>query len=271
MKRKTYFLVIFLAIILIIIGYGMQYYYAPPKEREPYAIEKNNDDTIRVAYIGDSWAFFHKPYDQRISDSLTIRLNRPAKVTSIGFCGRSSKEVYWYLFDNPELVSFISKGYNYCIISLGINDANKKMSTNYYKQSMAYIIQFMLANQITPIILEIPDYDIEKMYRWEIPSRKLLRSFSRFITGIPINCKTEFRQALDALLTEKKYGDRVQVIRYQTWNNHYAEDLKNLYKGDGIHLNEKGYERLDSCIVDIFGKGYYENLVGRAWSYGYET
>ena len=62
MKRKSYFFVIVLAIILIVIGYGMQYYYAPPKEREPYAIEKNNDDTIRVAYIGDSWAFFHKPF-----------------------------------------------------------------------------------------------------------------------------------------------------------------------------------------------------------------
>jgi hypothetical protein len=107
----------------------------------------------------------------------------------------------------------------------------------------------MLANQITPIILEIPDYDIEKMYRWEIPSRKLLRSFSRFITGTPINCKTEFRQALDALLSEKKYGDRVQVIRYQTWNNHYVEDLRNYYNEDGIHLNEKGYAKLDSYII----------------------
>lgn len=250
MKRKIINISIITAIILVIFGYGMYYYYAPPKERKPYPITKNDDDTIRVAYIGDSWAFFHCPYDQRLTDSLSRKLNHPAKVTSLGFCGRSSKEIYWYLFDNPELVKYISKGYDYCFISVGINDANKKMSTNYYKQSMAYIIQFLLANQITPIILEIPDYDIERMYKWEIPSRKLLRPFSRFVTGTPINCKKEFRQAFNDLLAEKKYGEKVQVIRYKSWNNHYAEDIKDYYKGDGIHLNHKGYAKLDSCIVE---------------------
>ena len=256
MKRKIKYMIVFIAIILIVFGYGMYYYYAPPKEREPYRIARSNDDTIRVAYIGDSWAFFHQPYDQRISDSLTNKLRLPAKVTSLGFCGRSSKEVYQYFFDKPEMVTFLSKGYDYCFVSLGINDANKKMSTNYYKESMACIIQFLLTNQIIPIILEIPDYDIERMYRWEIPSRKLLRPFSRFVTGTPINCKKEFRQALDELLTEKEYGEKVQVIRYKTWNDNFAEDLKNYYKGDGIHLNDKGYAKLDSCIVNICVKLY---------------
>lgn len=256
MKRKFYYSLLIAAILIIAFGYGMYYYYAPPKEREPYHIAQKHDDTIRVAYIGDSWAFFHQPYDQRISDSLTNKLRLPAKVTSLGFCGRSSKEVYQYFFDKPEMVTFLSKGYDYCFVSLGINDANKKMSTNYYKQSMACIIQFLLTNQITPIILEIPDYDIEKMYRWEIPSRKLLRPFSRFVTGTPINCKKEFRKALDELLSEKKYGEKVQVIRYKAWNDNFADDLKNYYKGDGIHLNDKGYTKLDSCIINICVKLY---------------
>lgn len=250
MKRKYYNIILITTIILIVFGYGMYHYYAPPKVREPYTIVKNHDDTIRVAYIGDSWAFFHQPYDKRMSDSLSIKLNRPTKVTSLGFCGRSSKEIYWYFFDKPELVSFLSKGYDYCFISVGINDANKKMSTNYYKQSMACIIQFFLTNQITPILLEIPDYDIERMYRWEIPSRKLLRPFSRFVTGTPINCKKEFRQAFDELLLEKQYGEKVQVIRYKTWNSNFADDIRNYYEGDGIHLNDKGYAKLDSCIVE---------------------
>lgn len=256
MKRKFYYSLLIAAILIIAFGYGMYYYYAPPKEREPYHIAQKHDDTIRVAYIGDSWAFFHQPYDQRISDSLTNKLRLPAKVTSLGFCGRSSKEVYQYFFDKPEMVTFLSKGYDYCFVSLGINDANKKMSTNYYKQSMACIIQFLLTNQITPIILEIPDYNIEKMYRWEIPSRKLLRPFSRFVTGTPINCKKEFRKALDELLSEKKYGEKVQVIRYKAWNDNFADDLKNYYKGDGIHLNDKGYTKLDSCIINICVKLY---------------
>lgn len=255
MKRKSYYILLIATIILVVFGYGMYYYYAPPKEREPYYIEKNSDDTIRVAYIGDSWAFFHQPYDKRITDSLSMKLNRPAKVTSLGFCGRSSKEIYWYFFDKPEMVTFLTKGYDYCFISVGINDANKKMSTNYYKQSMDHIIRFLLANQITPILLEIPDYDIEKMYRWEIPSRKLLRPFSRFITGTPVNCKQEFRKALDELLIEKGYQDKVLIIRYMTWNHNYAKDLSNYYERDGIHLNDKGYAKLDSCIIEAIAHG----------------
>ena len=250
MKRKIYYISIVVATILLAFGYGMYYYYAPPIEREPYHIAKNNDDTIRVAYIGDSWAFFHQPYDKRISDSLSNKLNRPAKVSSLGFCGRSSKEVYRYFFDNPEMITFLSKGYDYCFISVGINDTNRKMSPNYFKQSMACIIQFFLANQTTPILLEIPDYDIERMYRWEIPSRKLLRRFSRLVNGTPINCKQEFRHALDELLSEKGYRDKVRIIRYKTWNDNYAEDLRNYYNEDGIHLNDKGYDMLDSCIVE---------------------
>ena len=263
MNKKRYKLLLIVVIIIAFLGYGMYYYYAPPIEHKPYTIAKINDDTIRVAYIGDSWAFFHHPYDQRLTDSLSNKLNHPTKVTSLGFCGRSSKEIYWYLFDNPELVKYISKGYNHCFISVGINDANKKMSSNYYKHSMACIIQFLLANQITPIILEIPDYDIEKMYRWEIPSRKLLRPFSRFITGTPINCKNEFRQAFNDLLAEKKYGEKVQVIRYKSWNNHYAEDIEKIYKGDGIHLNDNGYAKLDSCIIETCVKLQKRHIDGK--------
>lgn len=249
MKRKIYYILLTITII-IFLGYGMYYYYAPPKERKPYTIKRNNRDTVRVAYIGDSWAFFHRSYDQRMTDSLSCRLHYPAKVTSLGFCGRSSKEIYWYLYDNPELIKFISKGYDYCFISVGINDANKKMSLNYYKQSLEYIIQFMLSNQITPIILEIPDFDIEGMYRREIPSRRLLRPFSRLVTGTPINCKKEFRQAFNDLIAEKNYKEKVQIIRYHTWNNNYTEDLMDYYRSDGIHLNDKGYAKLDSCIIE---------------------
>ena len=125
MKHKTVFILSAVAILFLLFGYGMYYYYAPPKERQPYIIAKHQSDTIRVAYIGDSWAFFHQPYDERLSDSLTSKLHCPAKIYSQGYCGRSSKEIYWYFFDDPEFVSFFSRGYDYCFVSAGINDANK--------------------------------------------------------------------------------------------------------------------------------------------------
>ena len=250
MKKKTYYLILIITILGFFFGFGMHYYYAPPQKRSPYHITKRHDDTVHLAYIGDSWAYYHQPYDKQISNRLSSKLNHPATVSSLGFSGRSSKEIYWYMFDNPEMVSFLSKGYDYCFVALGINDANKKMSTNYYKQSMSHIIDFLLTNKITPIILEIPDYDIERMYRWEIPSRKLLRPFSMMVTGTPVNCKEEFRQSLNELIAEKNYSDIIHVIRYKSWNKNYSDDLKTLYCNDGIHLNEKGYAKLDSCIVE---------------------
>lgn len=256
MKRKTIYILLIILILLIIFGYECYYYYSPPTEREPYPITKNHSDTLRIAYIGDSWAFFHTPYDNRMADSLSQAIGRAAKVTSLGYCGRSSKEIYWKLFDDAEMRSSISKGYDYCIISAGINDSNKKMSTYYYKRSMECIINFMLFNDITPIIIEIPDYDIEKMYRWEMPSRKLLRRFSRIVNGTSVNCKNDFRQAFDNLLKEKDYKNKIQVIRYTTWNSDYTKDQRNLYEGDGVHLNEKGYAKLDSCIVETCVKLY---------------
>lgn len=250
MKHKSYYILLTVTIIILILGYGMYYYYAPPKERKPYTIERSNDDTIRVAYIGDSWAFYHQPHDRDMSIMLSNKLNCPAIVTSLGFSGRSSKEIYLYMFDNPEMISFLSKGYDFCFVAVGINDANKKMSAQYYKQSMACIIDFLLANKIRPIILEIPDYDIERMYRWEIPSRKLLRPFSMLVTGTPINCKEKYRQAFNILIREKNYGNKISIIRYKSWNSNFSEDLNNLYNKDGIHLNEKGYAKLDSCLCN---------------------
>lgn len=250
MKAKRFYILPLIAIFVIIIGYGLHYYYAPPKERKPYFITNHNDDTVRVAYIGDSWAFYHQPHDRKMSIMLSNKLNCPAIVSSLGFSGRSSKEIYLYMFDNPEMISFLSKGYDFCFVVVGINDANKKMSAQYYKQSMACIIDFLLANQIRPIILEIPDYDIERMYRWEIPSRKLLRPFSMMVTGTPINCKEKFRQAFNELIREKGYGNKISIIRYKSWNSNYSEDLNNIYNKDGIHLNEKGYAKLDSCLCN---------------------
>ena len=50
MKRNKVTLLLTIAIVIACIGYGIYNYYAPPIERKPFIIEKNNDDTIRVAY-----------------------------------------------------------------------------------------------------------------------------------------------------------------------------------------------------------------------------
>lgn len=70
-----------------------------------------------------------------------------------------------------------------------------------------------------------------------------------FINNQPIDCKQIFRDALEELILEKDYQDKVSIIRYQTWNNNYYDDLNKLYQDDGLHLNKQGYIKLDSIIA----------------------
>ena len=214
-------------------------------------MNSTKDDTLRIAYIGDSWAFFHKEYDSIIEHILGDSLHRPVIVHSFGICGYTSKEIYESMYNNDEFRDFLEQHkYSYCFISAGINDTYKKMSTSYYQKSMDGIIQLFLANQIRPIIMEIPDYDIQKTYKWQTADKKALRRLSMLINNTPLDCKQLFREALDELIHKKGYADKVSIIRYQSWNDDYANDLNILYIRDGMHLNEKGYSKLDSVIAN---------------------
>ena len=155
------------------------------------------------------------------------------------------------MFNNADFRNFLQKrSYKYCFISVGINDTYKKMSTIYYQQSIDGIIQMLLTNHIHPIILEIPDYDIQKAYYNQKTNRKMLRKISMFLNNTSLDCKQQFRDALDELVNTKGYHNEISIVRYKTWNNNYQNDLQQLYVSDGMHLNDKGYETLDSVIAN---------------------
>ena len=244
MKRWHLFTLGLLLICIVFIAIIAYNYYAPPKIRQSYRTMHHNDDTLRIAYIGDSWAAMHKMYDRKMEQMIEDKLHRPVIVLSYGICGLTSKEIYEYLFNDSTLKNFIKNGFDYCVISAGINDTYKKMSTAYYQESMKGIISFMEGNHIHPIIIEIPDYDIQKAYDHQTVTKKLLRQFSMFVTGSPKDCKQTYRDALRQTL-----GNRVDIVGYQEWNNNYSKDQKILYSEDGMHLKEEGYNRLDSCII----------------------
>lgn len=250
MKYKLIILLIALITTCITIGVKLYSYYAPAQLRPPYRTVQHHNDTIRIAYIGDSWAFGHQFHQCKIKEYLENELHRPVVVSSYGIGGLTSKEIYNALFELYSLKLFMEKGYDYCFISAGINDTYKKMSTSYYRESMDCIIQLMLTNHIHPIIQEIPDYNIKKAYENQKNEKKLLRQISMLINGTDLDCKQQFRNALDELIQEKGYQGEVSIVRYKSWNNRYKKDLKELYIEDQMHLNEKGYSVLDSVIVN---------------------
>ena len=83
-----------------------------------------------------------------------------------------------------------------------------------------------------------------------------------FINKTPLDCKQLFRNSLDDMITKMKYVDKVSIIRYLSWNKNSTNDLEMIYLNDGIHLNEVGYARLDSCIAETCMKHYYGNQYG---------
>ena len=249
MKRWLTILITISTLFCMVLGHAVYNYYMPPAERKAYIIPRHHDDTIRIAYIGDSWAAMHKDHDCIITQTVEESIHRPVKISSFGIHGKTSKEIYENLFDNKDMRSFMMQGFDFCFISAGINDTYKKMSDTYYRISMDNIIRFMLTNHIHPIILDIPDYDIIKAFNRQQKIRKVLRNISMHITKSQMDCKQDLRVALAELIIDKKYYNQISIIKYQEWNNDYLNDLKSYYLSDGMHLNQIGYTKLDSCIA----------------------
>lgn len=255
---KYYIIITLLLIITIVICLGVSFYNcnSPAKEHSFFMTTKHKDDTLRIAYYGDSWAEMHKNHKCIIAQIISDQTNIPVKLLSHGLSGMTSKEIYDYMFLHKETHNYIKQGYNYIFISAGINDCNNKMHTEYYKTNMYNIIKFMIKNNIHPLILEVPDYNIIKAYKTLEIKKKMIRKLSMIINRTQIDCKQQFRDALDQLVTEKGLQEKISIIRYDSWNNNYFTDLKTLYNDDQIHLNQIGYQILDSIIAQDIIKHY---------------
>lgn len=247
-KTIASFLIIALVPFVYIADFYSEYL-CTPVEHAIYYIPRPKRDTLLIAFIGDSWASMHVFHNCQIGYNIGLALQRPVSVKSYGINGATSKNIYEKLFDEKHLKPFLLNGFDYCIISAGINDTNWKTSPTYYLKSMDYILRFLTASNIWPIILEIPDYDIEGDYKASKPHRKLQRWITMQITGTKTDCKQQFRDSLTQLINRSPYKKRISIINYKEWNRNYCNDLKLLYQKDGTHLNETGYAKLDSCIT----------------------
>lgn len=249
MKKKIIYILLLLSIIGFILFEAYQYY-SPPQIHEDYSISNLPTDSLSIAFIGDSWAYLHNRHKCTIPKQLGSAIKRPVKIKSFGISRLTSKDLYEAIYNNQELKYFFqSNNFDYCIIATGVNDTDNKMSTSYYNNSMEGIIHFMLANQIKPIIIEIPDYDISKTFMNQGKAKMILRYISMFINNTPKDCKQLFRDALRRLVHEKNYDNNVIIINYKSWNPDFKRDLETSYQRDGLHLNNEGYKSLDKAIV----------------------
>lgn len=250
MRRFVYLI---MAVLGLVVGIGCLHripYYTPAEEQSEIIIKRHHDDTIRIAYIGDSWADGHKRNKCVIDSLVCSSTGRPTVVKTAGISGLTSKNVYYGIFRNDSMKEVIEWGPNFCFVVAGINDSDRKMGKGYYKQNMRLIIDLLLQNQIIPIILEIPSYDIRLSFKRRSREIKLLYFASMLLTWSKMDCINDYREAYDNLLKEKGWKDKVITIRSNDWNPDGYRDIRGLYDEGLMHLNEKGYLVLDSCIAN---------------------
>lgn len=248
------YIIAFFVLLILFVSFVCCYYsfnpcYWPAEKRTGLSVHRHNDDTIRIAYIGDSWAYFHKNVRCVIDSIIQVETGNPTLIRNAGVGGLTSKEIYNSIFTNRVIRTIIEWGPDFCFVSAGINDCNKKVGTDNYRENMRLLMSLLLDNHITPVILEIPYYDIYYTFR-----NKSLASMFRDVlyilwTQSDINCIDLYSNTISDLIIEQQWQNVVIAIRRAYWNPNGYEGQKELYTSDRIHLNQDGYFVLDSCIA----------------------
>ena len=226
-----------------------------------YVGPHHNDDTLRVAVIGDSWAELHMMFNcdtlfQQYGRRLTTK---PIKCMTRGKIGATSKDVYYYMFksqtqESSQMQDFCTQPLledhpDYCVVMVGINDVWKKRPVSYYIGNYRLIIRLLLANDIRPVVMEIPDFALKEWLNKHRKRQSYRYRFYSVFTGVIKDDITPFRNGLREMLKETGLGDSVLFIPANQWipqNHQYSEEI---YREDHAHFNYQGYHLLDSSIV----------------------
>lgn len=247
------FLYLVLGMIVVVLAFVLYYAnnpcYKPAVQMYGLTINHHDDDTLRIAYIGDSWACLHQNIPTVIDSLITVETSMPVVIRNAGVGGLISKEIYYSLFKDKSFRDVVEWGPDFCFISAGINDTNKKSGRSNYKENMRLIIALLLENSITPVILEIPYYDIWYTFRQMEFITKYRSIRSMIWTWSALNCIDDYSNALDDLLEEQQWQKDVIIVRRQCWNPQGYEGQKDMYTEDRMHVNLAGYHQLDSCIA----------------------
>lgn len=220
------------------------------------------DDTLRIAVIGDSWAEFHMKLEcdtlfEQYGRKLT---SKPIKCMNRGRSGAKSKEIYFDMFRSWNRDGSVLNDYyctqplleehpDYCVVMAGINDTWKKRPVSYYTGNYRLIIRLLLANHIRPVVMEIPDFEMGDWLNTHRKRQRHLYRFYSYFTGVVEDDITPFREGLKDMLKETGLVDSVLYIPHSHWlpqNHHYSAEI---YQEDHVHINFQGYHLLDSCIV----------------------
>ena len=249
-KMIIYGLIVLAAVVAGIYLYyynRWQYLWALEEEREPYAITRHADDTLRIAMIGDSWVGMRKDvYNESLGRHLSQQTGRPVVVATKGKGGEKSRGIYRLMFEDGVhgTHSLIADGPDFCVVFAGINDCQANLGTNQFRHHFRMILQFLLQNGIRPVVVEIPDVDIWTVKK-DKPWKDLMSDFVKStMGGGRLYQFADYREALNEMLTAENLLHDVVFVPMNEWS-----ETPGLFLDDRVHLNDTGYSRMDSCIA----------------------
>ncbi len=208
-----------------------------------------------IGIIGDSWAASQK-LDTIITNELG-RNNKNYKVVSYGHPGATTKMVYNDLFkDSTKEYSsnaLFYKKMKYCIVIDGVNDVAGAYGKDFYATNEMDIIETLLTNNITPVIVSVPEFGIQEEYRHLNPMKSIVRHSLALVTsGGEINTITSCRETLNKDLIAAHLQHAVIMVDFNDVVSDYSTNKK-LY-ANPLHLNVAGNQKLGRYIVQCLIK-----------------
>ena len=256
MKKK--FRIISLGIIAIIVLTFSWYLidrFSYSKDLPFYSITVNNDTTLTIGIIGDSWVAGGK-LDSVIHIGL-LEKGFENKILSSGHPGAKSKLIYQNLFEEKENEHsskfLIENSPDYCIVIAGVNDAVGQVGANFYSHHIVLIIKTLLHYNIKPIIVNLPEFGIkETINEMGFIKRERNKVFAKFTNGGLIDNINTYRKTLNEELATENLKDKIIQVDFDNVCSDYNEH-KELYAGFS-HLNKQGNEKLAKVIVNELTK-----------------
>ena len=197
-KIQTKYIIICNLFIFVCIAICIYYINNRIQLESKYPIQKlnisNNDNILSIGILGDSWAYNSHIYNMDIYISNLLKSNNiESKIVIKGKKGAKSKDIYLSLVKpnyNLDFSSILNSSLDYCIIFIGINDLHGQYGKKFYTYHTSLIIDILLKNNITPILIEIPYFNNESQYEKYSIIKKICYHILSFYTNL--NFKLDF-------------------------------------------------------------------------------
>ena len=209
----------------------------------------NENNSAAIYLYGDSWVG-NGSLDSYLANSLKEQgINLTVK--SLGYPGANSKELYTTLLGKGYLKSaekILKSKPQYCVVIVGVNDAASQLGPIFYAHHTSLILKALLKHEITPILLELPEFGIDETMQnlgVFIQSKNTLMAL--FNNQGETDNIVSYRAALHTKLKQDKLFKKIILVPFRNISTDYSKN-SDIYK-DEAHLSNKGQILLCKEIV----------------------